>query len=135
MLAKTPDEEALPFKSLWALQYNCHLRIYVEAEAMHSYWNDLRNAIKRAELQPALLLGIVLSQTSHGPFMSGHHLFSKQEAAELLAREITSSEFQELQEAMLYDRYGESGLPVPETSSDIPELSAVKHFTIFAPLV
>ena len=129
--SKTPDEEALPFKSLWALQFNSQLRIYVEAEALHCFWNDLKNAVKRAELQPALLLSIVLTQMAHGPFLSGHHQWSRQETAQLLSESISHNEFQALQEAMLFDRYGEDGMEIPQCPEDIPHLSAVQHFPIF----
>ena len=46
-------------------------------------WNDLKNSYKRADLQPALLLGIVMSQSSHGPFGSDHHQWTKQQTAEM----------------------------------------------------
>ena len=53
---KVPDQEALPFKTLYALSYNCQCRIFCEPEELHGSWNAVRNAVKRADLQPALLI-------------------------------------------------------------------------------
>ena len=129
-LTESPDEEALPFKALWQLMYGSNLRIHVEPEAVHCMWNDLRNAYKRADLQPALLLGIVMSQMAHGPFLSGAHQATRQDTAQLLAEELSHADFQALREAMLRDRYYDES-DIPETPSDIPTLRSVQSLPIF----
>jgi hypothetical protein len=129
---KSPDEESLPFKSLWALAYNAHLRIYIEPECLHCQWNDLRNSFKRADFQPALLLGIVLTQMAHGPFGGGGHQWTRQQTAEIMSETMSDGDFQALKEAMLNDRYGDSG-EIPETPQDIPELKSVASLPIFVP--
>ena len=93
-------------------------------------WNDLKNAFKRAELQPALLLGIVLSQMAHGPFLSGGHQYTRQETCEIIAQQLSHDEFQALREAMLRDRYYDDA-EVPESPEDLPTLSSVANLPIF----
>ena len=129
---KSPDEEALPFKALWQLMYGSHLRIHVEPESLHSMWNDLKNAYKRADLQPALLLGIVISQMAHGPFLSGANQHTRQETAELLSEQLSHADFQALREAMLRDRYYDEA-EIPEEPTDIPKLQSVRSLPIFVP--
>ncbi|CAL1149171.1 unnamed protein product [Cladocopium goreaui] len=131
LLTASPDEECLSFKSLWALVHNCHLRLHVEPESLHCCWNDLKNSYKRADFQPALLLGIVMSQAAHGPFLSGSNQWTKQQTAQMIAKTIGHSEFQTLREAMLKDRYGDTN-GVPETPADIPELDSVENLPIYA---
>jgi hypothetical protein len=127
---ESPDEEALPFKSLWALMFNSRLRIYIEPDSLHCLWNDVKNAYKRSECQPALLLGILLCQTGHGPFLSAGNQWTKQEVAELLGETMTESDFQDLREAMLQDRYNDPrGLP--DSPSDIAQLPAVQNLPIY----
>ena len=127
---ETADEEHLPFKALWSLLFNSKLRLYVEPEALHNMWNDLKNSYKRADLQPALLLGIVMSQSSHGPFGSGHHQWTKQQTAELLAESMTTSDFENIRESMTRDRYGDT-TDIPESPSDLPDIPSVANFPIF----
>ncbi|CAL1172051.1 unnamed protein product [Cladocopium goreaui] len=131
LLTATADEEHLPFKALWSLLFNSKLRLYVEPEALHNMWNDLKNSYKRADLQPALLLGIVMSQSSHGPFGSGHHQWTKQQTAELLAESMTTSDFENIRESMTRDRYGDT-TDIPESPSDLPDIPSVANFPIFA---
>ncbi|CAE7881470.1 unnamed protein product [Symbiodinium sp. KB8] len=123
MLTCVPDQEALPFKALHALSFNCRLRCFTEPEALHASWNDARNAIKRAELQPALLLGSVMSQAAHGPFNSGHNQFSREQIAELMAETLGAGDFECLKEAMLMDRCGEDGAEIPQAAADLTDLS------------
>ncbi|CAK9082746.1 unnamed protein product [Durusdinium trenchii] len=132
ILTASPDEEALPFKSLYALCYNSGLRLYAEPESLHPMWNDLKNALKRAEFQPSLLLGILLSQASHGPFDSGAHQWTKQECVKVLSKELSPSDFAELRECMLKDRYGQLSTDIPDSPEDLEDLSAVQHLPIFA---
>ena len=127
---KSPDEECLPFKALWALMFNSRLRLYVEPESLHCIWNDLKNSYKRADFQPALLLGILITQMAHGPFLSGGHQWTKERTAEIISQTITESEFQALRENMLNDRYGEI-TEIPQTRADIPHLRSVENLTIF----
>ena len=102
----------------------------MEPEALHCCWNDLKNSYKRADFQPALLLGIVMSQAAHGPYLSGANQWTKQQTAQIIARTIGHSEFQALREAMLKDRYGDTN-GVPETPDDIPDLDSVEFLPIY----
>ncbi|CAK8995796.1 unnamed protein product [Durusdinium trenchii] len=124
--AESPDEECLPFKALHALSFNSRLRLYTEPDSLHSFWNDLKNSYKRADLQPALLLGITLSQMSHGPFTSGSNQYTRVQTAELLSEILTEDEFQALREAMLRDRGGREDYVnhIPEQKEDLPSLAA-----------
>ena len=110
--------------------FNSRLRIYIEPDSLHCLWNDVKNAYKRSECQPALLLGILLCQTGHGPFLSAGNQWTKQEVAELLGETMTESDFQDLREAMLQDRYNDPrGLP--DSPSDIAQLPAVQNLPIY----
>lgn len=114
--------------------YGSNLRIHVEPESLHSMWNDLRNAYKRSDLQPALLLGIVMTQMAHGPFLSGAHQTTRQETAQLLSEELSNADFQALRDAMLRDRYYDSA-DIPETPNDIPgtsKRSIIAYFRFMA---
>ena len=112
--------------------FNSSLRLYVEPESLHCVWNDLKNSFKRADFQPALLLGTVISQMAHGPFLSGGHQWTKQRTAEIISETIDDSEFQALRENMLKDRYGSLN-EIPQKPQDIPELSSVENLPIFVP--
>ena len=127
---KVPDQEALPFKTLYALSYNCQCRIFCEPEELHGSWNAVRNAVKRADLQPALLIGSVMSQVSHGPFTSGQNQFNREQVVDILADSMPSADFQALRESMCMDRRGE-GPEIPEDAGDLPNLEAVKSLSIF----
>lgn len=131
--AESPDEECLPFKALHALSFNSRLRLYTEPDSLHSFWNDLKNSYKRADLQPALLLGITLSQMSHGPFTSGPNQYTRVQTAELLSEILTEDEFQALREAMLRDRGGREDYVnhIPEQKEDLPSLAAVQNLSIY----
>ena len=107
------------------------MRAHVEPECLHSTWNDCRNALRRSDLQPALLLGTVLSNVAHGPFGSAAVQWSRGEAAEALAQDLTASEFQALKEAMAQDRYGEDTCDLPTDATDIPNLRSVTRLSMF----
>ena len=112
--------------------FNSSLLLYVEPESLHCVWNDLKNSFKRADFQPALLLGLTISQMSHGPFLSAGHQWTKQRTAEVIAETIDDTEFQSLRESMLKDRYGSMN-EIPQTPQEIPELSNVRNLPIFVP--
>lgn len=99
---------------------------------MHCMWNDLKNSFKRADCQPALLLGIVMSQMAHGPFLSGANQHTREETAKIIAETISQDDFETLRESMLRDRYGDTN-EVPEKPADIPNLSSVETLPIFVP--
>ena len=70
-----------PFKTLHALAFNGKLRVCAEPDALRASWNDTRNALKRVELQPAILQGSVMSQVAQGPAGSGQNQFSEKQIA------------------------------------------------------
>ena len=70
------------------------------------------------------------SQSSHGPFGSGHHQWTKQQTAELLAESMTTSDFENIRESMTRDRYGDT-TDIPESPSDLPDIPSVANFPIF----
>ena len=72
-----------------------------------------------------------MTQSSHGPFGSGHHHWTKQQTAELLAESITAPDFENLKESMTRDRYGDTS-GIPETPSDLPDIPSVASLPIFA---
>lgn len=114
------------------MAYSSKIRLYVEPDSLHCQWNDLKNAYKRADLQAALLLGVLLSQTSHGPFLSATNQYMRQQVAELLSESMDQSDFDCLREAMLKDRYNDATRDFPESPRDIPELSSIQSLSIFA---
>ena len=111
--------------------YSSHLRLHVEPESLHAYWNDVRNAYKRSDCQPALLLGIVISNMAHGPYMGGGNQYTREEVAELLSQKMSRDQFEELTESMLRDNYGDN-TAIPDSPGDIPDLPAVRNLCIFA---
>ena len=102
----------------------------MEPDSLHCQWNDLKNSYKRADFQPALLLGLVLSQMAHGPFLSGSNQWTRQQVADLVSESMADSDFQSLRESMLRDRYNDP-TELPESARDIPELRAIQSLPIF----
>jgi hypothetical protein len=69
---------------------------------------------------------------AHGPFGGGGHQWTRQQTAEIMSETMSDGDFQALKEAMLNDRYGDSG-EIPETPQDIPELKSGASLPIFVP--
>ena len=61
--------------------HNGKLRVCAEPDALRASRNDTRNALKRVELQAAILQGSVMSQVAHGPVGSGQNQFSEKQIA------------------------------------------------------
>ena len=102
-ICKAPDENFLPFKTIYAL-VSRGARIHIEPEALHPLWNMNKGALRRADLQASFLKGTLMSQVEHGPFFSGTNKLTKLDAARHRAECMTDQEFQELQEGMGFDR-------------------------------
>jgi len=103
-ICKAPDEDFLPFKTIYAL-VSRGARIHIEPEALHPLWNINKGSLKRADLQAAFLKGTLMSQVEHGPFFSGTNKLTKLDAARHRADRMTDQEFQALQEGMTFDRF------------------------------
>ena len=97
------DEDMLPFKSIYSLM-TAGARVWVEPEALHCLWNSAKAAFKRSGLQPAVLLGSLMTQVNHGPYSSGANLLTKQEAMEHRVAHMTEEEWEVLQEEIFSDR-------------------------------
>ena len=50
----------------------------------------------------------------------------------MLPKELSPSDFAELRECMLKDRYGQLSTDIPDSPEDLEDLSAVQHLPIFA---
>ena len=73
---EAPDEDYLPFKTIYALQAR-GARIFIEPEALHPLWNINKGALKRSDLQSSFLKGILMTQVESGPFFSGTNKLTK----------------------------------------------------------
>lgn len=122
-----PDEDFLPFKTMYALQGR-GLRCHAEPETLHPLWNLTKGAIKRSGLQPAFLKGCLMSQVDSGPFSSGGNKMSKEEAIEWLVRRMTTDQFSRLQEDMAADRIGGSSLAPKHDDFDDDEIRDLHSF-------
>ena len=100
---KATDEDMAPFKAMTVLQTQ-GLRVYIEPEPLHNYWNSVKAAVRKANLEPALLIGLLLTRIDHGPFLSGSNWVGKNECVRKLASEMSDLEFNNLVEDMMYDR-------------------------------
>ena len=128
------DQDALPFKAMYGL-CACNLRMLVTPEATHMLWNDVKNSMRRARLQHTMLLAATLSNVHHGPFQGGRNHATLIEAAESLARSITSQQFEDLQDRMMSDiGVHDESLPgdeFPDTPDDIPRLKCIQNLPVY----
>eukprot|EP00435_Cladocopium_sp_Y103_P032780 s324_g8.t1 len=87
------DEEAIGFKTLYALLYHTHLRGLADPEVLHSKWNDAKRALSQAGLVGASLKGTLMSNLNHGYFLGGKNHQRKQEVLESLAHRLPIEDF------------------------------------------
>ncbi len=106
---KVADQEALPFKMVYALSHEQGgLRAFICPEALHSCWNDTKNAIRRSNLQHVLLLATCMNNVVHGPFRSGRNQQTLQESVADFAKRVDFNQFEELVELIAHDRFLEA---------------------------
>ena len=132
--SKVADEESLQWKTLNMLTYAAGLRIYADSDPLHPLWNNVKLAIRKSGLGPALLKATLMSHTDHAPFDSGVNLVTKKEAAEHWCQAASQRSFQELQENMAFDRgcsATHDGL-IPQDVWDVLGESAVTSLGIYA---
>ena len=127
-----------PFKAIAVLQTQ-GLRIHAEPEPLHNYWNATKAAIQKSGLEPALLVGVLLSRVDHGPFLSGSNWVAKNECMCKLVSEMSDSQFDDLVEDMAFDRarlHDTDSLDLnenlPEEKEDLLAEPAVTTTGIFA---
>ena len=127
------DQEALPFKMVYCLSHEQGgLRTFITPEALHGSWNDIKNSIRRANLQHVLLLGMTMGNVMHGPFKSGRNAQTLQEAVEHLAQNIGINEFEELQDLIAGDRQVDPDDElVPQSLDDLPKLHCFRTTPLF----
>ena len=99
----------------------------------------MKNAVRKSNLEPTLLIGTLLSRIDHGPFLSGSNWVAKNECLRKLVSEMTQAQFDELVENMEHDHTkldDEDGLQLnahlPETKEDLLAEPAVTTTGIFA---
>ena len=68
-------------------------------------------AVKRAGLQPAMLVATLMSHVNHGPYDSGKTLQTKGEICGQWIQDMTPNEWEELQELIALDRCTTFGRP------------------------
>ena len=79
-------------------------RVHSEPEYAHPAWNNVLLSIKRAGLQPAMLVSVLLSHVNHGPYSSGKTMEVKRELGEAWIQRMDSNEFEQLREQLAFDR-------------------------------
>ena len=138
---KVADEEALPFKTIYALAQTVGLRIMITPESTHSLWNSVRNGLRRAGKQYCLLLSMAMSNMAHGPFKSGRNHQSLIEAAQYLSSNMSADQdaFNDLIDGWCRDLHIESDIGddlmsdagLPETPEDIPLHRAIQNLPVY----
>ena len=132
--AKAPDEEALPFKAMLTLAHSSlSARVLAEPEHCHPSWNNLLLAVKRAGLQPTLLIATLMTHVNHGPYSSGRTFQTKQDVCEDWIDGLSQDEFAELQEHIAMDRCCDLTADcIPATKEDLMREPTIAARGIFA---
>lgn len=131
------DQECLPFKMIYALQHEqVGLRMMIGADACHSHWNDIKNSLRRSNMQRVLLLGTILNNVAHGPYKSGRNSQTLQEAVAHYSESISIDEFQDLVEMMAMDKKIDADHEsLPTCPEDLPNLECFTRLPIFVNLL
>ena len=108
----------------------------IGADACHSHWNDVKNGLRRSNMQHVLLLGTVLSNVAHGPYKSGRNAQTLQEAVSHYAETISFDDFNDLVDMMAMDK-GIDGdhESLPDSPDDLPNLECFTRLPIFVNLL
>ena len=109
-------------------------RIVCEPEYAHPSWNNVLMAVKKAGLQPAVLIVTLMSHTNHGPYSSGKTMAMKQEICEAWVSEMSDEEWEQLREDIAHDRGVEVDHDlVPSNKEDLLREPTIASRGIFAP--
>ena len=116
------------------LSYNLGARILCEPEFCHPSFNNVKAAIKYANLTPCLLKSTLMSHVSHGPYGGGRNQETKREAAEAFWRGLSSTEWLDMLENIAFDRCTNlEDESLPASPQDLMHEKAITQRGIFVP--